>query len=155
MGIGIFAKDQTTFVNYNYLQNGFRSFYTWIFLICSKIKNMKLVSVFMDLWLIRPYVSFRYGQIHYEAKWMGVVSLLWAPWNGIETLDLELGLWTWIVYLYELVPHGAGDEGLPQSSQEVLDAAAQNVSVNLNQIKPVKPQSFSFWSNLIRYGEYR
>jgi hypothetical protein len=39
------------------------------------------------------------------------------------------------LYLDKLVPHGAGDEGLPQPSQEVLDAAAQNVNVNLKQIK--------------------
>jgi hypothetical protein len=39
------------------------------------------------------------------------------------------------LYLDELVPHGARDEGLPQPSQEVLDAAAQNVNVNLKKIK--------------------
>jgi hypothetical protein len=47
-------------------------------------------------------------------------------------------LCTGVLYLDELVPHGARDEGLPQSSQEVLDAAAQNVNVNLRRIKQLQ-----------------
>ncbi len=47
-------------------------------------------------------------------------------------------MWTGISYLDELVPHGARDEGLPQPSQEVLDAPAQNVYINLKQIKQLQ-----------------